>query len=133
MNRRTWRQVRAVVIWAAIPILIWIWIQPTDPTVRAALSATYIVFFLLAARIRRGRPRRRRRCTGCRRRTSASLNGLAAGFTRAIDSRPGDRHPDVDQFRRVGRVRSQPNGGRRIGGASAGRSEPVLALGATAS
>jgi hypothetical protein len=30
-------------------MLIWIWTQPTDATVRAAISATYVVFFLLAA------------------------------------------------------------------------------------
>jgi hypothetical protein len=49
MNRRTWRRIRAVVIWAAIPILIWTWTRPTDATLRAAISATYAVFFLLAA------------------------------------------------------------------------------------
>jgi hypothetical protein len=49
MNRRTWRRIRAIVIWAAIPILIWTWTRPTDATLRAAISATYAVFFLLAA------------------------------------------------------------------------------------
>jgi hypothetical protein len=49
MTRRTWRRIRAVIIWAAIPILIWIWTRPTDATLRAAISATYAVFFLLAA------------------------------------------------------------------------------------
>jgi hypothetical protein len=51
MNRRTWRRVRAVLIWAAIPVLIWVWTRPADPTLRVAVSVTYVVFFLLAAQV----------------------------------------------------------------------------------
>jgi hypothetical protein len=47
MTRRTWRRIRAVIIWAAIPIFIWT--RPADATLRAAISATNAVFFLLAA------------------------------------------------------------------------------------
>ena len=47
MTRRTWRRIRAVIIWATIPILIRT--RPADAILRAAISATYAVFFLLAA------------------------------------------------------------------------------------
>ena len=46
MTRRTWRRIRLVIIWAAIPILIWT--GPADATHRAAISATHAVFLLAA-------------------------------------------------------------------------------------
>lgn len=48
-RRRTWRRVRVVALWTAIPVLIVIWTRPVDPTVRALISAGYAVFLLLAA------------------------------------------------------------------------------------
>jgi hypothetical protein len=39
----------------AIPVLVWIWTGPTDPMLRTAVSASYVVFFLLAPRSVRGR------------------------------------------------------------------------------
>src|SRR6266566_259056 len=48
MSRRTWRQIRAVIIRAAIPARIGIRAQPAAATLRAAFSATYVVFLLAA-------------------------------------------------------------------------------------
>ncbi len=49
IRRKTWRRVRAIVIWVAIPILIWVWTTPFNPTARAYISAAYASFILLAA------------------------------------------------------------------------------------
>jgi hypothetical protein len=41
--------VRAILIWLTLPILVWIWVNPVDPVVRAYVSLAYVVFLLLAA------------------------------------------------------------------------------------
>ena len=40
---------RAILIWLTLPILVWIWVKPVDPAVRAYVSLTYVLFLLLAA------------------------------------------------------------------------------------
>jgi hypothetical protein len=49
MTRRNWRRVRTVLLWLTLPILIWIWIKPVDPVVRAYVSLAYGLSLLFAA------------------------------------------------------------------------------------
>ena len=49
VSRRTWRRIRAAALWLAIPALILLWTNPVDATTRALVSATYVIFILLAA------------------------------------------------------------------------------------
>jgi hypothetical protein len=49
MTRRNWRRFRAVAIWLTLPILIWIWVKPVDPAVRAYFSVGWALFLLLGA------------------------------------------------------------------------------------
>ena len=48
-SRRTWRRIRSLFIWLAVPILVWIWTEPVQPSVRAVIATIYAAFFLLAA------------------------------------------------------------------------------------
>lgn len=72
-SRRTWRRIRAVLIWLAIPILVWVWTEPVQPTVRGTLSTVYALFFLLAAPVWCGADTRGR--TSCRNNSTGLLIG----------------------------------------------------------
>jgi hypothetical protein len=72
-SRRTWRRIRAVLIWLAIPILVWVWTEPVQPTARGTLSTAYAFFFLLAAPVWCGADTRGR--TSCRNNSTGLLIG----------------------------------------------------------
>ena len=80
IQRRTWRRIRAFFIWAAIPILIWIWTRPFDPTARAYISAAYALFILLAAPVWCGAENRNG--TYCRNNSTGLLVGCHLRYHR---------------------------------------------------
>jgi len=72
-TRRNWRRLRSIILWLAIPILIWVWSAQVSAAIRAIVSGLYFMFLLLAAPVWCAAPNRDG--TFCRNNSSGLLLG----------------------------------------------------------
>jgi hypothetical protein len=111
-------------LWLTLPVLIWVWVKPVDPALRAYVSLFFVLFLLLWAPVWCGA--KNRGAGYCRNNASGLLFGCHLRYHRWQKLTSVGHLRDLEQM--LGRLFQNPNTAAAIVGSAAASVSAAVAV-----